>query len=223
MTNVSNWRIKFEAQGDVSKMPGITSLGKDVHFQLVSHYNIDTRRCFPSEQRLAKCVGKSVRSVRDGLKHLQERGVISIRSRGGRNGTNQYDLHVLERKLSAYRPEEKRTDERKLSADKQEKEHRKEKEARALGRSQSGESVVSTGSQDPPLAHELVTNAENVDAWYDLASTLNIGSPTKVLELTHSKDGYRLPSQVPNNETGSRSTARAFFLRVLTSGGLCFA
>ena len=222
MTNVSNWRIKFEAQADVSMMAGITSLGKDIHFQLVAHYNIDTRRCFPSEERLAKLVGRSSRSVRGGLKHLEQCRVISIRKRAGRNGTNQYDLHVLERKVLTYRPEEKCTGDRKVSSGKQEKEYKEEKETGGRQSSQTGTSIAAKGSQEPLLDYELVIEAQNVEAWYALVGTLNIGSPSKVLELTRSENGYRLPSQIPNDETGSRSNACAYFLRVLTSGGQCF-
>jgi len=47
---VSDWRLKFDAQRELSLMPGVKALAKDVHLHLIYHHNIKDGRCYPSEE-----------------------------------------------------------------------------------------------------------------------------------------------------------------------------
>lgn len=220
--NVSAYCIKWEAQQEATAMSDLTLLARLVHGRLVHHCNIKTRHCFPSEDTLALHIGRSDRSVRKALKELQTAGVISIRRNQGRNGTNQYVLHILERKISASQPVENGKNDRQDPSAKQKKELKKE-QALPHGRTSQLNSKISINEAEKRfLDFETVTDPEQLDEWHSRIGALNFRSPVDLIEMTRGETGYRLPTQRPGTDKESQMIQRAFFNQVLASGGKCF-
>lgn len=76
----------------------LTNSAKLVLIALASRHNQETGRCDPSLERMGKDMGISKRAVRDGLRELEENGLIQTvhrtaeTGRGKRNLTNRYRL-----------------------------------------------------------------------------------------------------------------------------------
>lgn len=82
---VEGWRRAVLA----SELPDICKL---VATALARYANWRTGKdCFPSQEKLAGDIGKSVRSVRRGLRPLERRGFVK-RIRRGRKRSNAYEL-----------------------------------------------------------------------------------------------------------------------------------
>jgi len=75
----------------VMRHPGLTPGAKLAYVMLLT-YAWQDDCCFPGQATLARDMGASERYVRNALKELAERGLISIQQRG-LNRTNLYTLH----------------------------------------------------------------------------------------------------------------------------------
>lgn len=91
--------MSHEATAWAFKQKSLKPATKIVLLYLADHHNPEYG-CFPSQQRLAEECEMSARSVRDHLKTLEERGLITRRSgdkSGGKSGKeftpDHYDLH----------------------------------------------------------------------------------------------------------------------------------
>jgi len=76
----------------------LTNSAKLALIALASRHNQETGRCDPSLERIAKDMRLSKRAVRDGLRELEEKGLLETvhrtakTGRGKRNLTNRYRL-----------------------------------------------------------------------------------------------------------------------------------
>ena len=129
MNYVSGYRIKMEAQTLIYEVEGLSAIAREVHFWLVKFHPLSERGCYPSVGLIARRLRKSERSVSSALHRLADAGVITIHRNQGPNGTNKYDLHLLDQKICELRPEESGTANRKKSSD---KEYKKNFEDEAL-------------------------------------------------------------------------------------------
>ena len=188
----------------------------------MSHCNIEKRLCYPSERRLAGRIGKSERSVRSALKQLEGLGVISIERNQGRGGTNQYVLHLLERKILEFGSEGNGNEHRKISSAKQEKEKIKEK-GEVGGRSVKPRAEASPKQATyQPSKLEIVTDRDCLDKWYSAIGDLNVGLAGGIMKLIKDENGYRLPFQEPGRDTESRRIAREYIMWAIRNRGGCF-
>lgn len=87
------------AASNMGKWPkGVTLPGKLVLFALANRHNQETGRCDPSVKTIAKDLGISERSVQEGLRSLEQEGLIVTvervqrSGRGRKNLTNRYRL-----------------------------------------------------------------------------------------------------------------------------------
>jgi DNA-binding transcriptional ArsR family regulator len=69
------------------------SVGAKLTYAMLLKYARELDECFPGQNRLAKDMGNSERSVRTWLKELEEHGLISIQQRG-QGRPNLYTVHV---------------------------------------------------------------------------------------------------------------------------------
>jgi DNA-binding transcriptional ArsR family regulator len=69
------------------------SVGAKLVYAMLLKYARDLHECFPGQQRLAKDIGSSDRSVRSWLKELEEAGLVSIKQRG-QGRPNLYTVHL---------------------------------------------------------------------------------------------------------------------------------
>ena len=67
-------------------------------FAMLLSYAWQNDYCFPGQERLAKDLGLSDRSVRTHLKSLEAIGLLAIQRRG-QGKTNIYELNLKPRKL----------------------------------------------------------------------------------------------------------------------------
>lgn len=69
------------------------SVGAKLTYAMLLKYARELDECFPGQNRLAKDMGNSERSVRTWLKELEKHGLISIQQRG-QGRPNLYTVHV---------------------------------------------------------------------------------------------------------------------------------
>ena len=69
------------------------SVGAKLTYAMLLKYARELDECFPGQNRLAKDMGNSERSVRTWLKELEQNGLISIQQRG-QGRPNLYTVHV---------------------------------------------------------------------------------------------------------------------------------
>jgi biotin operon repressor len=69
------------------------SVGAKLTYAMLLKYARELDECFPGQERLAKDMGNSERSVRTWLKELESAGLISIKQRG-QGRPNLYYVHV---------------------------------------------------------------------------------------------------------------------------------
>lgn len=62
---------------------------------LVQHLNRDTGKCCPSQERLASMVGCKARTIRNYLKELTAKGLVTVTKRGYWQSANEYRLNAL--------------------------------------------------------------------------------------------------------------------------------
>lgn len=74
------------------------SSGDKMTFAMLLSYAWQNDYCFPGQERLAKDLGLSDRSVRTHLKALEALGLLAIQRRG-QGKTNIYELNLTPRKL----------------------------------------------------------------------------------------------------------------------------
>lgn len=74
------------------------SSGDKMAFAMLLSYAWQNDYCFPGQERLAKDLGLSDRSVRTHLKSLELHGLLAIQRRG-QGKTNIYELNLIPRKL----------------------------------------------------------------------------------------------------------------------------
>ena len=92
------------------------SAGDKMAFAMVLSYAWQNDYCFPGQERLAKDLGVTARSVRTNLKALEREGLLVIRRRG-QGKTNIYELNCKAR-VAAKNSDRKKTsglDRKKLS------------------------------------------------------------------------------------------------------------
>ena len=73
--------------------------GDKLAFAMLLSYAWQNDYCFPGQERLAKDMGLSDRSVRTHLKSLQTNGLLTIRRRG-QGLTNIYELNLKPKRVS---------------------------------------------------------------------------------------------------------------------------
>ena len=69
------------------------SIGAKLTYAMLLKYAREMDECFPGQERLAKDIGNSERSVRSWLKELESVGLISIKQRG-QGRPNLYTVHL---------------------------------------------------------------------------------------------------------------------------------
>ena len=74
------------------------SLGAKVTYSMFLHYTWHNDYCFPGQERLAKDLVLTDRSVRTHLKSLEAIGLLAIKRRG-QGKTNIYELNLKPRRL----------------------------------------------------------------------------------------------------------------------------
>jgi DNA-binding MarR family transcriptional regulator len=92
------------------------SAGDKMAFAMVLSYAWQNDYCFPGQERLAKDLGVTARSVRTNLKALEREGLLVIRRRG-QGKTNIYELNCKAR-VAAKNSDRKKTsglDRKKMS------------------------------------------------------------------------------------------------------------
>jgi biotin operon repressor len=75
------------------------SAGDKMTFAMLLSYAWQNDYCFPGQERLAKDLGLSDRSVRTHLKSLQAQGLLAIKRRG-QGKTNIYELNLTPKRSS---------------------------------------------------------------------------------------------------------------------------
>ena len=83
------------------------SSGDKMAFAMLLSYAWQNDYCFPGQERLAKDLGVTDRSVRTNLKALEEQGLLVIKRRG-QGKTNVYELNLTARS-AAKNPDWKKT------------------------------------------------------------------------------------------------------------------
>ena len=69
------------------------SVGAKLTYAMLLKYAREMEECFPGQERLAKDMGASARSVRTWLKELSLVGLIDVRHRG-QGRPNLYTVHL---------------------------------------------------------------------------------------------------------------------------------
>jgi DNA-binding transcriptional ArsR family regulator len=77
---------------------GKLSAGDKVTFAMLLSYAWQNDYCFPGQERLAKDLGLTDRSVRTHLKSLQANGLLRIQRRG-QGKTNIYELNLKSKRI----------------------------------------------------------------------------------------------------------------------------
>ncbi len=69
------------------------SVGAKLIYALLLKYAREMDECFPGQQRLAKDIGASERSIRSWLKELEKVNLVTIKQRG-QGRPNLYTVHI---------------------------------------------------------------------------------------------------------------------------------
>ena len=72
---------------------GLISTGAKLVYAMLLKYARELDECFPGQERLARDMGNSVRSVRSWLKELEQHELITIKQRG-QGRPNLYTVHI---------------------------------------------------------------------------------------------------------------------------------
>lgn len=67
--------------------------------RLIEYHNTRTGRCYPSQRRLARDLGVEQRTIRNWISSLSKFGYVSLLPKGGRGGTNAYEIWLPSGKM----------------------------------------------------------------------------------------------------------------------------